>query len=63
MFGDKKKLPAAFQMSAYGEGLIAAIQSGLLPHIERDGVGGYDDDLFRKFWEMLQEKCTVELKE
>ena len=59
----KKKLPTSFKTSAYGEGLIAAVESGLLPHIERDGTGGYDDDLFRKFWKMLEEKCSIELKE
>lgn len=58
-----KKMPTAYRLSAKAEGLIAAVESGLLPRIERDGVTGYDDELFGRFWDMLLEKCTVELKE
>lgn len=39
------------KLTLKGLALIAAIETGLLPEIERDGVVGYDTDLFNRFWD------------
>ena len=40
------------RLSLKGCALIAAVETGILPEIERDGQVGYDDELFDRFWEM-----------
>lgn len=54
----KQSMPGNTQdmkLSLKGCALIAAVESGLLPEIERDGVTGYDDELFSRFWAMYNE--------
>lgn len=43
------------RLSLKGCALIAAVDSGLLPEIERDGQVGYDEVLFNRFWYMYAE--------
>ena len=50
MKSKQQKMPSSMQITAKGEALIAAIETGLLPEIEKDGVRGYDDELFSRFW-------------
>ena len=44
------KKQQAMKITLKGLALIAAIETGLLPEIERDGVVGYDEELFGRFW-------------
>lgn len=48
------------RLSLKGCALIAAVESGLLPEIERDGQVGYDDVLFNRFWDMYNELAEEE---
>ena len=52
MFKRNKKDGKAYRVRLTHKGLalIAAIETGLLPEIERDGIIGYDDELFSRFW-------------
>lgn len=43
------------RLSLKGCALIAAVDSGLLPEIERDGQIFYDSVLFNRFWYMYAE--------
>lgn len=55
---EKKK--ASHRITLKGLALIAAIETGLLPEIEKDGQRGYDEELFGRFWakynELAEEK-------
>lgn len=42
----------SYRISLKGLALVAAIETGLLPEIEKDGELGYDDELFGRFWDM-----------
>ena len=48
------------RLSLKGCALIAAVESGLLPEIERDGQVGYDEVLFNRFWDMYNELAEEE---
>ena len=48
----RKRQETHYRISLKGLALIAAIETGLLPEIERDGELGYDDELFGRFWDM-----------
>lgn len=48
------------RLSLKGCALIAAVESGLLPEIERDVQVGYDEVLFNRFWDMYNELAEEE---
>lgn len=46
-----KKPKRYFRITLKGIALVAAIETGLLPEIEKDGKRGYDNELFNRFWD------------
>lgn len=50
------------KLSLKGLALIAAVETGLLPEIERDGETGYDDELFSRFWDMYNKLAEEQNK-
>ncbi len=50
------------KLSLRGLALIAAIETGLLPEIERDGEAGYDDELFNRFWDAYSKSVEEQNK-
>ena len=51
-----RKLRQNYRISPKGLALLAAVETGLLPEIEVDGVRGYDDVLFTRFWDCFMSK-------
>ncbi len=50
-------------LSLKGKAFIAAVETGLLPLVERNGKTGYDDELFDKFWKYFTEMPGIEIRE
>lgn len=49
---DKLRENERLRAALKGCALIAAVETGLLPEIERDGQTGYETDIFERFWAM-----------